>query len=502
LIVHKPLNNICQLHTLLGLTSFYFAEIAISQCYNSTDHDSGYDITGTPSSQNLSISLSSCYSKSQEGNLSTVSDDNDINEQWEPVSSDSDSEEHHHQTTLQKKYTQAMGPYGVAKIASHAPIGEFRLFCYNITRTAEDYHWMGNECSRSTEVWCRVSQKCNYCYFAPLESICRQFGSEALKLMKEYNEILQDERFTSIRSKTKPDEGYQSMTEPKELFASCVVSIAISLDKRVSCKKICLDKMKSYFCTLKVSSVDHEHELFITNSNIQDNIIKAKDVFFLLFAISPCWDCINFLFLEEHVVKPFGGDEEKEHLECYKRYLKTRWFANSVDKYPDMAPELTCFKKGYQVQCKINAEWDTTKIKQILRLREVIASVYNINLSAVKLFKVTKGSIIVYFALPSSCITKLSDEHILLLANHEFLELTVCELGGTDKDKVITSCNVIEQFTSLDNSFQALTDYSDTCDNKVSKNVIKCSFISVVFSVVQRCVSCREDNQRYKICVT
>lgn len=450
-----------------------FAEFAASQSNNSTDRDSGYDITAKSFSHGLSTSLSSWYSKSQEGNLSPASDDIFDNDQsWELVSSDSDLESVTLQNSLQKKYTQVMGPNGVAKIVHHIEVGEFRLFCYNITRTAADYTRMGNECSRSIDVWCRVSMKCSYCYFSPLESICRQFGGEALKLVKEYQELLHDKKFKTILSKTKPDEGYQLVTEPKELFASCVASIATSLNDRITCRKILLDDMKSYFCTLKTSSVDHEQELFITNNDIQDNIAKAKDVFFLLFAISPCWDCINFLFFEEHVVKQFGGNEEKQQLEKYKRHLKNRWLASSLEKYPDMAAELTCFKNCYQVQCRINAEWDTTKIKQILRLKEVIASVYNIGLSAVKLYKVTRGSIIVYFALPSSCIKELSDEQIILLADHEFLELTVHNPDSVDENKVIISYNILERFIALDNSFQTSVNHSATYNIKVS--IAKC----------------------------
>ena len=81
------------------------------------------------------------------------------------------------------------------------------------------------------------------------------------------------------------------------------------------------------------------------------------------------------------------------------------------------------------------------QIKQILRLKEVIASVYNTDPSAVELTKASKGSVIVYFTLPSSCIKELSDEHIVLLADHEFLELTIHD---PDNDKVIISCNILK----------------------------------------------------------
>ena len=443
----------------------YFTESSTNQSH-STD-DSGYGITAK--SQGFSISISSFHSRSQEGHLSTASDDVFANEQLELISSDSDFEENNLQNDLQRKYTRVMGPDGVAKIAHHAPVQEFRLFCYNITRTAENYHMMGQECSRSIDVWCRVSMKCNYCYFTPLESICRQFDCEAFKLVKDYKEFLQDKKFEAIISKTQPNDGYCSVIEPKELFASCVVSIAISLSKRITCKKISLDDMKSYFCTLKIFTVDHQHELFITNSEIQHNINKAKDVFFLLFAISPCWDCINFLFFEEHVVKRFGDTEEKKELEKYKRDIKSRWYASSLQKYPDMTAELTCFENCSQVQCRINAEWDTIKIKQILRLKEVIASVYNINLSAVKLYKVTKGSIMAYFSLPSSCIKELSDENVLLLADHEFLELKVLDVNSANENKALASYNILERFVTLDNSFQAPTTmYND----KVNINAI------------------------------
>ena len=442
----------------------HFTESSTNQSH-STD-DSGY---GTTKSQEFSTSLSSLHSRSQEGHLSTVSDEVFANEQWEVISCDSDYEENNLQNDLQKKYTQVMGPDGVAKIAHHAPVQEFRLFCYNITRTAENYHMMGQECSRSIDVWCRVSMKCNYCYFTPLESICRQFDSEAFKLVKDYKEFLQDKKFEAIISKTQPYDGYHSVIEPKELFASCVVSIASSLSKRITCKKISLDDMKSYFCTLKISTVDHQHELFITNSEIQHNINKAKDVFFLLFAISPCWDCINFLFLEEHVVKRFGDTEEKKELEKYKCDLRNRWYASSLQKYPDMTAELTCFENCSQIECRINAEWDTTKIKQILRLKEVIASIYNIKLSAIKLYKVTKGSIIAYFSLPSFCIKELSYEHVLLLADHEFLELTVLDVNGANENKALASYNILERFITLDNSFLAPTTmYND----KVNMNLI------------------------------
>ena len=444
----------------------YFAETVAVECCNSADYDSGYGMTAKSSSQDLlSTSLSSCYSKSQEGSLSVASDE--ILKSCESLSSDSDSEEMTLKESLQRRYTQVMDPTGVAKIVHHIEVGELRLFCYNLTRTAEDYSRMGTECSRSIDIWCRVSRNCSYPYFSPLESICRQFGGGEFKLVKEYHKFLQDRKFETILSKEKPDEGYQSVSEPKESFASCVVNIAASLNDRITSKKSLLDDMKSYFCTLKTSSIDHEQELFITNSEIRDNISKAKDVFFLLFAISPCWNCFNFLFLEEHVVKPFGGDEEKHQLVKYKRYLKSRWLVSPVERYPNMITEMTCFIKNNQVKCRINAEWDTTQIKQILRLREVIASVYSIDLSAVKLIKASKGSVIVYFALPSSWIKELSDEHIVLLADHEFLELTVHD---PDNDTVLISCNILERFVALDNSFEAATNLSTTYSIKVSRN--------------------------------
>lgn len=458
-------------YVIFGTSSYIailFTEVAVSQSY--TDPDSGYTETSTHDSLSSFHSLT----KSQESNPSAVSDDVFDNERWELVSSGSDLEESTLQNSLQKRYTQVMGPSGVAKIAHYAEIGEFRLYCYNITRTAEDYSWMGNECSRSIDVWCRVSMKCNLRYFAPLESICKQFGGdsgEALKMVREYKKLQEDKKFTTILSKTKQDDGYQSVTEPKEYFASCITNVAISLNDRITEKKVLLDNMKSYFCTLEISSTDHhQQELFITKGSIQSNINKAKDVFFLLFAISPCWDSINFLFFEEHVVKQFGGDREKQELEKYKQFLKKYWLVSSVQKFPDMTAELTCFNNCYQVECRINAEWDTTKIKQILRLKEVIASVYHIDLSAVKLYKATKGSVIVYFALPSSCIKELSNEHIVLLADHDFLELTVHDPDGIDENQVIISYNILERFIALDDSFQAPpTNHLTMYNIKVSK---------------------------------
>lgn len=395
---------------------------------------------------------------SQDGNLST-SDDAFLSGQYESVSSDSEAEEDDLRESLQKKYTRVMGPSGAAKIANKIPAEEFRLFCFNITRTSEDYSRMSNESLRSPEIWCRVSMSCNYCHFAPLESICQYFSNasqEFIKLVEEYRKTLDDKRFKTIRSKTKPNTGYQSVSEPKELFASCILSIAISLHERVVQRKVCLDDMKSYFCTLKISSIDHEQELLITNTQILDNINKAKDIFFLLFAVSPCWDCINFLFFEEHIVKQFGGDEEKKELESYKRHLKNRWLTRPVQEYADMTAELTCFRYHHQIQCRINAEWDSTKIKQVLKLKKVIASVYDVNLSAIKLLKARKGSIIIYFALPPVCNKELSDEHVLLLAKHDFLELTVYDLDSGDKDKAVISFDIIERFTALDNSFQVI----------------------------------------------
>ena len=362
-----------------------------------------------------------------------------------------------------------MGPSGVAKIANKIPIEEFRLFCFNITRTSEDYRRMSNESLRSPEIWCRVSMNCNYCHFSLLESICQHFANgcqEFIKLVEEYKKSLADKMFKTICLKTKPNEGYQSVSEPKELFAACVVNIAITLHERVLKKKLCLDDMKSYFCTLKISSVDHEQELLITSTNIQDNINKAKDVFFLLFAVSPCWDCINFLFFEEHIVKQYGGDDEKKELEGYKRHLKNRWLLRPVEECPDMTAELTCFRHLHQIKCRINAEWDTTKINQVLRLKKVVASVYDVDLSVVKLLKASKGSVIVYFALPSVCNKELHDEHILLLAEHDFLELAVYDLDGPDKDEAaIISYDITERFNALDN---LLASSVQSDDNEVS----------------------------------
>ena len=398
-------------------------------------------------------------------------DDDDDTGQWESLSNGSESEADILQDSLQKQYSNVMGPKGVAKIADKIAVGEFRLFCFSITRTAEDYSRMGSECCKSNDVWCRVSMNCNLCYFAPLESICQHFSScsDELKLIKEYKNTLSNGVYEPILKKTKPNEGYQSITKPKELFASCIVTIANSLDERIADKKIRLEDMKSYFCTLKKSSVDHEQELLITNRNMQDNINKAKDVYFLLFAISPCWDCINFLFLEEHVVKQFGGDEERCEIAGYKRCLKNRWLTRSVKECPDMTPELTCFEHYNEVICKINADWDTTKIRQVLRLRKVIASVYNVDLSVVKLHKVTKGSIIVYFALPSSCITELSDEKVLLLAKHNFLALTVCDKAG--KINPTFSYDITEKFATLDKAFQTPT-------NSLSNNEVSNSYVA------------------------
>ena len=158
------------------------------------------------------------------------------NGQYELVSSDSDAEEDNLRDTLQKKYTRVMGPSGVAKIANKIPIEEFRLFCFNITRTSEDYRRMSNESLRSPEIWCRVSMNCNYCHFSPLESICQHFANgcqEFIKLVEEYKKSLADKMFKTICLKTKPNEGYQSVSEPKELFAACVVNIAITLHERV-----------------------------------------------------------------------------------------------------------------------------------------------------------------------------------------------------------------------------------------------------------------------------
>ena len=386
--------------------------------------------------------------------------------QWESLSSGLDSEEDNLEDTLQEHYSKVMGPNGIAKLADKIPVGKFRLFCYNITRTADDYSRMGSECSRSIDVWWRVSMNCNLRYFAPLESICQQFSNrDEFKLIKDYKEALTSKEYEPILHKMKPNEGYQSISAPREKFASCIVNIAEYLDERIGDKKIRLDDMKSHFCTLKLSSVDHNQEALITNRNIQDNINKAKDVFFLLFAVSPCWDCINFLFLEEHVVKRFGGEEEKHELQGYKNYLKIRWLTHPVNEFPDMTPELTCFKDLNQVKCRINADWDATKIRHALKLKKVIASVYNVDLAAVKLFKANKGSVILHFALPSSCITELSDEKILLLGEHNFLELTVTDKAGKIINDV--SYNITEKLIALDDSFQ-ISANQPSSDNEVN----------------------------------
>ena len=414
------------------------------------------------------LSGSQC-SSSQEGCLSPASDEVFASGQYELVSSDSDAEEDDLRDTLQKKYTRVMGPSGVAKLANKVPVEEFRLFCFNITRTPEDYSRMSSESLRSPEIWCRVSMNCNYCHFSPLQIIYKHFSNgsrEFVKLVEEYRKSLEDKKFETICAKTKPNTGYQSVSEPKELFASCIVNIAIMLHERIVKKELCLDDMKSYFCTLKLSSLDQEQELLIRNTDILDNINKAKDVFFLLFAISPCWDCINFLFLEEHVVRRFGGNEEEKELESYKRHLKNRWLARPIQEYPDMTAELTCFKHPHQVQCRINAEWDTTKINQVLKLKKVIASIYDVDPSAIKLYKARKGSIIAYFILPPICNKELSDEQILLLAKHDFLELTVHDHDSSDKNKAIISFNIIERFNALSSSSQVPLEQLD--DNEVS----------------------------------
>ena len=411
----------------------------------------------------------SVCSSSQEGSLSPASDEVFLSGQYEPVSSDSDAEEDDLRDTLQKKYTRVMGPSGVAKIANKIPVEELRLFCFNITRTPEDYTRMSSESLRSPEIWCRVSMNCNYCHFCPLQTICQHFSNgnrEFVKLVEEYRKTLKDKRFETICAKTKPNTGYQSVSEPKELFAACVLNIAITLHERVVNKQLSLDDMKSYFCTLKISSLDHERELLIRNTDILDNISKAKDVFFLLFAISPCWDCINFLFLEEHVVKRFGGNEEEKELESYKRHLKNRWLARPMQEYPDMTAELTCFKHPHQIQCRINAEWDTTKINQVLKLKKVIASIYDIDPSAIKLYKAKKGSVIVYIVLPPVCNKELSDEQILLLAKHDFLELTVHDPNSSDENKAIISFNIIERLNGFNSSVQTPSKQLD--DNEVS----------------------------------
>ena len=99
----------------------------------------------------------------------------------------------------------------------------------------------------------------------------------------------------------------------------------------------------------------------------------------------------------------------------------------------------------------------------------MIASIYNIKLSAIKLYKVTKGSIIAYFSLPSFCVKELSYEHVLLLADHEFLELTVLDVNGANENKALASYNILERFITLDNSFLAPTTmYND----KVNMNLI------------------------------
>ena len=380
------------------------------------------------------------------------------------ISSDSDSEEETFQETMQKRYTQVMGPSGVARIAYKIPVEKFRLFCFNITRAKEDYSRMGSECARSIDVWCRVSMNCNYGHFAPLESICHQFsasGSEESKMVSDYKVFLQHKKFENILSKLKPYEGYQSVSKPKEMFASCIVNIATSLDERITCKQIRLEDMKSYFCTLKKSHISHDQDVLITNGDMQDNINRAKDVFFLFFAISPCWDWINFLFLEEHVVKQFGGSEEKRELDEYKKFLKGRWLCRSIQELPDMTHEMTCFKERHIIRCRINAEWDSAKIKQVLKLRKVVASVYNVDLSTVKLLKASRGSIIVWFSLPLLPKNKeLLSEQIVLLAKHEFLDLSVY-YNSDDQDPIV-SHNIEELFIALDDSFQTKVSHSSS----------------------------------------
>ena len=469
-----------------------FFQIESTNSYSSNtddDHgkiDSGVEIAGRqhfpfktpPDQSNTSRHIRT--SKLPVGNLPTINDDDAG--QWEPVPSDTDPEEEDRQDFLQKAYSKLMGPEGVAKLVDKISVGEFRLFCFNVARTAEDYKRMGSECSRSNDVWCRVSMNCKICYFDPLERICQHFskGNE-LKMIEKYKTILSEKEYESVIHKIKPNEGYQSIIEPKKLFASCIVNIANSLYDRIVGKKIRLEDMKSYFCTLKISSVDHEQELMITERNILHNINKAKDVFFLLFAISPCWDCINFLFLEEHVVKQFGSAEEKCELQGYKDHLKSLWLAHPIKEYPDMTQELTCCESSNQVECKINADWDTTKIRQVLRLKKVIASVYNVDPSAVKLLKATKGSVIVCFALPSPCITELSDEKVLLLAKHNFLELRVLDKHG--EVSTTLSCNIAERFAALDNSFQVQTNQPSS-DNEVS-NRLPCHLlvINITFTI-------------------
>lgn len=386
--------------------------------------------------------------------------------QWEPVSSDTDSEEECY-GVLQKEYSKVMGPEGVAKLVDKIAVGELRLFYFNITRTAEDYSRMSSGCFRSNDVWCRVSIKCNVRYFEPLEMICQHFSTgNEVKLIKEYKEILTKKEYESVLQRIKPNEGYRLIVEPKKVFASCIVNIANSLADQITGKKIRLEDMKSYFCTLKIFSADHEQELLITKRNVQGNITKAKDVFFLLFATSPCWDYINFLFLEEHVVKQFGGIEEKRELQRYKDYLKNLWLKEYC---PDMTQELTCSESCNQVECKINADWDTAKIQQILRLKQVIASVYNIDPSAVKLLKAKKGSIIVNFVLPSPCITELSDEKVVVLAKHNFLKLTVYDKPG--EINTTLSCNITEKFAALDNLFQGQSN-EPSSDYEVSNRLL------------------------------
>ena len=420
--------------------------------------DSGVDASTAKSTTSNEDHSPSC-SCSQE-NLLNCNDDVFFQDCQE-ISSDSDSEEETFQETLQKRYTQVMGPSGVARIVYNIPVGEFRLFCFNITRTLQDYNRMGSECARSIDVWCRVSMNCNYGYFTPLESICQQFsasGSEEAKLVSDYKILLQDKKFESVLSQLKPYEGYQCISKPKEMFASCLVNIASSFHERISRKQIRLEDMKSYFCTLKKSPISSEQEFLITNGDMQDNINKAKDVFFLFFAISPCWDCINFLFLEEHVVKQFGSNVEKRELEEYKKFLKGRWLCRSIQEFPDMTHELTCFKERQIVRCRINAEWDSAKIKQVLKLRKVVASVYNVDLSTVKLLKANKGSIIAWFSLPFISENKeLTSEQIVLLAKHEFLDLSVY---SQDNQRPIVNHNIEELFIALDDSFQNKINHS------------------------------------------
>ena len=197
----------------------------------------------------------------------------------------------------------------------------------------------------------------------------------------------------------------------KREFTSLFTSVRLSLERQ----RVSLESVLSHLKTFEAMAIDSEFGIAQPLTNPIQSLAE------LFPAIAPYCSWFNHL-LVENIVITFCEDDEKllEKLEKYKdkfkRYCEARLCKCPLDQFgadhtsTDTTP----------VVMKIDQEWRTVKLKQIIMVLDNVASILKIKPHQLHLQTIQKGCIEVTFHIPKFVATKClppSSEQIAALQN-------------------------------------------------------------------------------------